>query len=583
MARVRAAAAAPRVRVRGATGSGPSRRVLPEPGGDGAPRGRRRRPAARATGRALGVSVAHAQSLRARARAGGGVAVSIDAMARRDAHWKPLARGSPHSAMHCVLHRILYLVAVKLHARDPMNVVLGFASSWPTLVLLTRPFSNTCETIVLALCFAVLLLSDPHKRVLCGTFHKQSLFLGSLLAFGVFTRFTFVFFFFPLGIELVRQQDALLCERLAKKQEQKHVSMHLRFGVALNIAVQGLLAFVVWSAGIILLDTAYFHPEIDWRQIDRVRLLETIVIAPLNNFLYNLQYDNLQLHGVHPRLTHATVNMPMLFGPLYIGFIIHLMSRIKALVFSDSATKPKPVIQRGHQLFGIAAVLFPLACISMAPHQEPRFLLPLLVPLHVYFASSLPLWRHRVHAVVWIVFNAALMVFFGILHQGGVVPLLLWFSNKGQFTQSSLSVPLNALSSCRFTTPEAKAAQVQALMGAIPLVFYKTYMPPRFLLANIGGGHATPTFQVIDLAGGSSDNTVETLFKRQLPAAETQRFFLVAPASVHIAPLVENAFVRKSALVGSCGPHLSTEDLALEAPFALHLHLVTLKEVKDRA
>jgi hypothetical protein len=200
----------------------------------------------------------------------------------------------------------------------------------------------------------------------------------------------------------------------------------------------------------------------------------------------------------------------------------------------------------------------------------------------MFFVSPLSLWRHRVRAAVWIVFNAALAVFFGALHQGGVVPMLLWFSNKGQHTQSSLlSVPLNALSSCQFTTPEA--AHVQALMGTIPLVFYKTYMPPRFLLANIGGGHASPTFQVIDLAGGSSDSAIETLFTRQLPAAETQAFFLAAPASVHIAPLVENAFVRKSALAGSCGPHLSTEDLALDAPFALHLHLLTLKENEHKA
>jgi phosphatidylinositol glycan class Z len=41
------------------------------------------------------------------------------------------------------------------------KALLLFASSWPTLVFLTRPFSNTFETLVLALCFAVLYLVNP--------------------------------------------------------------------------------------------------------------------------------------------------------------------------------------------------------------------------------------------------------------------------------------------------------------------------------------------------------------------------------------------------------------------------------------
>lgn len=41
------------------------------------------------------------------------------------------------------------------------NALLLFASSWPTLVFLCRPFSNTFETLALALCFAVLFLINP--------------------------------------------------------------------------------------------------------------------------------------------------------------------------------------------------------------------------------------------------------------------------------------------------------------------------------------------------------------------------------------------------------------------------------------
>jgi phosphatidylinositol glycan class Z len=35
-----------------------------------------------------------------------------------------------------------------------------------------------------------------------------------------------------------------------------------------------------------------------------------------NNLMYNLNVENLALHGLHPRYTHILVNFPLLFGPL---------------------------------------------------------------------------------------------------------------------------------------------------------------------------------------------------------------------------------------------------------------------------
>lgn len=404
-----------------------------------------------------------------------------------------------------------------------------------------------------------------HKRIVNGMFHRQTLLLGSLLAVGFFTRFTFVFFFFPLGVELVRHQDALLLERFAKKRGDHPVSMFKRGAATCFVAVQGLLAFLVCSAGFIIMDTVYFRPELvrspqGLLQIDRQHLLHAIVVAPLNNFIYNLQYDNLELHGVHPRITHMAVNMPMLFGPLFIRFLTNLVTKNTA---NGNTKMPKH-----RQLLGVASVLFPLACISMAPHQEPRFMLPALIPLQIFAASSL--LTHRVRAAFWAIFNLSLMVFFGMLHQGGVIPMLLSFSNNGGHESPTLAHV--TLPSCQFA-PQHK---VQQLMGKIPVVFYKTYMPPRFLFAGV---HASPAFQVIDLAGGSS--SVDELFTTSLQQP-TRQVFVVAPASVSITPIVNNAFVSASALVGSCSPHISTEDLALDKPFAMELHLLTLSEAVRR-
>lgn len=53
-----------------------------------------------------------------------------------------------------------------------------------------------------------------------------------------------------------------------------------------------------------------------------VRVLGDIVITPLNNLLYNMNTENLSLHGIHPRYTHFAINMPLLYGPLFIfGFM----------------------------------------------------------------------------------------------------------------------------------------------------------------------------------------------------------------------------------------------------------------------
>lgn len=374
-----------------------------------------------------------------------------------------------------------------------------------------------------------------------GLLHTQTLLLGSLLALGFFTRFTFLFFFFPLGIELVRRQDELL-QQHAHKKDRLPCPITRRIRTALSIALQGLLSFALCSAGIIWLDTQYFRPEAS------VSAFEDLVIAPLNNLRYNLQYENLQLHGVHPRITHLVVFMPMLFGPLFLQFLRDLIS---------------PNNNQRHQLFGKLSVLFPIACLSMAPHQEARFLLPVLVPLHLFTFGQCVSSRLRI--VVWLLFNFALTIFFALLHQGGIVPLMLSLS-----TGSSSS---SVLSSCQFN-PIYSAD----LIGQVPLVFYKTYMPPRFLLAGL---QITPTFRVIDLAGDATAfDDLPTQIQLLDPSsfAPEQQAHLIIPASIDISRIGASASIASATKIASCFPHISTEDLALDRPLTLDLYLLALQK-----
>lgn len=413
----------------------------------------------------------------------------------------------------------LYRCARVLGVVDPMHVVLSFASSWTTLVFLTRPFSNTFETLVLALCMATLLCFNPYRRVLGGVLHVQTLLLGSLLAIGFFTRFTFPFFFLPLGLELVRRQDELLGQAQTKKTTGTTPSTLSRLIHAIGIAMQGLLAFVLFSAAITLIDTWYFH--------DGVVSFKAVVVAPWNNLQYNLQADNLALHGVHPRITHALVNMPMLFGPLFLVFLVKILRQ------------PRQVVWQA------ACVAIPLALISLAPHQEPRFLLPLLVPLHLFAGATVA--QSKWLRVAWIVFNVALAIFFGVLHQGGVLPFLL--------TMSESSAVLSR--ACTFQDPGF------TVNHNTPLVFFKTYMPPRFALANPNRAWGS-AFQVVDLAGGREMHA-------QLAAITAKEVILAAPASVDVGP-VAASWTAQVEIIGSCTPHVSTEDLEWGKPFALMIY-----------
>ncbi|KAG1699082.1 hypothetical protein DVH05_014452 [Phytophthora capsici] len=452
-----------------------------------------------------------------------------------------------------IIDTVLYQVvgALSRHLKPEVQkekqekALLLFASSWPTLVFLCRPFSNTFETLVLALCFAVLFLVNPHRRVLCGLFHVQTFLLGSLLAVGFFTRFTFPVFFFPIGLELVRQQDANLVRAARKKDVSSSPSVVRRVAATAFVALQGLVAFLLWAMVFIIVDTIYFQGvQVLDRKWDST-MLGKIVIAPLNNLQYNLQYDNLELHGVHPRFTHLTVNMPLLFGPVFLVYLVRFLRYPDRSVFHN------------------ACVFFPLVCLSLAPHQEPRFLLPLIVPLHLFTAVSGRtgvvrfLTKHKLGKMLWLVFNVLLTLFFGLLHQGGIIPMLLSLAtiNSKQVENPVTKFWMNSL--CNFDNSSLD------MMGTLPLVFSKTYMPPRFLLAGMA---PTRKFQVIDTAGKSPGKLLGT----------ESTAFLVLPASVQVTEILPQATTASK--LGECFPHISTEDLALNKPFSLELYRISLVE-----
>ena len=177
--------------------------------------------------------------------------------------------------------------------------------------------------------------------------------------------------------------------------------------------------------------------------------------TPMHFIMYNLVPGNLDKHGTHPWYLHL-VNLLMLFGPLG---IIALWSGVQ--FFGEMFTsewRNKPGIRTIYALTMFAFVT-PLGLLCLIPHQEPRFLLPLILPVVLMnahklrvkgFGGSKPL------LFLWYLFNIGGLCFFGFTHQGGVTQLL----NKNN--RIFPSIPDN--------------------VGQVNIVFSHTYMPPTFQL-----------------------------------------------------------------------------------------------------
>ncbi|BFZ57939.1 alpha 1,2 mannosyltransferase [Savitreella phatthalungensis] len=112
-----------------------------------------------------------------------------------------------------------------------------------------------------------------------------------------------------------------------------------------------------------------------------------LTLTPLNNLMYNSDSGNLSQHGLHPHYLHM-LNLLILLGPL----------ALQSWSLADAR---------------VQGALLGTLILSLAPHQEMRFLLPgwaLLVS-----ASRLRKSRFMLP------YTVALVLFYGFLHQSQVI------------------------------------------------------------------------------------------------------------------------------------------------------------------
>ncbi|CAO3633003.1 unnamed protein product [Cunninghamella echinulata] len=306
-----------------------------------------------------------------------------------------------------IIDYVVYKLCQRLH-KDEVLPLLLVATSQVTLAYCTRPFSNSVELIILCVSILKLISFDMDRT--------SGFLLGSILTIGVFTRITFILYGFPIGLAFLY---------IAKKQHRLVLSMFsFLFGASTMASIfiladslyYGSLTFVWKENGAqVTLDTV-FRLITSPITILNIRLEGSFIFTLLNNLLYNTNVNNLALHGLHPRYTHFLVNFPLLYGPLALTSLYTIWTATKKV-------KHEPNSYLYYMMVGI--VFTSMIGLSLIPHQEARFLVPMLVPLVIIYT-----WDQDANIgsvlflLLWIGFNLVASFVFGNLHQAGIVPTM---------------------------------------------------------------------------------------------------------------------------------------------------------------
>lgn len=415
-----------------------------------------------------------------------------------------------------------YTIAKLYYPRNAIKSLLVFASSYVLLIFYTRPFSNTVESIILSLCFIVYIKattpteSQVRKQNMSSSVKEEvsanyAFLLGSLIALGIFTRVTFILYVFPIGVAVL--YHVFLSPRTLNKNwtEKFQELIPFAFGIVFISAICVIIDSLYFGTlklidnGVVLTKHHIFEFLSNPITLLKVEWQGNLIFTPLNNILYNLDSNNLSEHGLHPRYLHI-YNFTLLFGPLVLLTMKDLNVSFNYMRFTAKKRYKTVIIYSG---------LCGFILLSLIPHQEPRFLLPLLVSVVIVPSDRLQKLP-KLFWLAWVIFNAIFTVFFGGYHQAGIIPIIqrLQYQTIGFRNCEEYEGTVRCDIGRKIIRPVVKNSSSETFITNI--IFYKTYMPPRHLFCYPEAWRDTNIQVNIHDLAGRPIRILETLLLKQV-------------------------------------------------------------------
>ncbi|KAL1933501.1 hypothetical protein VTP01DRAFT_7591, partial [Rhizomucor pusillus] len=440
----------------------------------------------------------------------------------------------------------------------PLNII---GASQVMLVYYVRPFSNTIEAAIL--CFCLKLFTSCFKGKIASS---TSFGLGTLLVLGIFTRITFILYGVPVGVGylyMVFKKSSGSFSTTLKQLVPFILGASICFVLCVFADSVYYQALQVTFKGMQISDVKQFIDiitnPVQWQHL---RVSGRLVLTPLNNILYNANVENLKQHGLHPRYLHLLVHYPMLYGPLSLGIIRVMLAKAREGL-QDNGYRPFYYVL-------VATIATSMAGLSAVPHQEARFLTPMLVPMTLLYTwddvkPKLLFW------LAWPMFNIIMTYMFGVLHQGGIVQAMMYLQQQSLGVRGCRELSNGDLF-CNFGTQGEPFTNEYNV--TTHLVFHKTYMPPRHLLGySMEWKDHAVNIDIQDFAGNAQalQEQLQLYMGVMLPelshgphltfaptgGKHFERTLLIAPSATRL-PRLEN---HRYLLLASFGPHVNFDDI----------------------
>lgn len=358
--------------------------------------------------------------------------------------------------------------------------LLALGSSFVMLVFSTRTFNNTLEmtiiSVLLALVAECMINTNTviykkeyldertqnaksigekvriwkMKNALPAHNFSNLLLISTLCTMGLFNRPTFILFGMPILF-------FWNLRGLGTKSVTFKV-FNIRLLYFTLTTVPAIFFFIIF-------DSLYYKYLTTGEILMKDVSLENFVVTPLNFIKYNINSTNTAMHGVHPKYLHILVNIPLLYNVLGILAVISIATLIYYFSKADYAQLP-----RSQSIVSLmySAILVPVAGLSYINHQEPRFLLPITIPIILLqapklvtgFCTSNPFQSNnrklkflydkflctgvsaKCLMKTWCTVNLALVIFYGFIHQAGVFRVVQHMENTLQTKIAGVHVHL---------------------------------------------------------------------------------------------------------------------------------------------